>query len=460
MTRAGAAGLLLLVLGAAGCRPGTTGPTLADRNRAPVAAASIPALTLVEGQVVLVEASPYFADPDGDSLSYEARTDAAAARVAVSGSLVTVTAVSSGRTILTLTARDPGGLAATQSTGVTVRPHQAPMAKGTNPSVNLASSDTDYVEVFSYFDDPDGGALSFQASSSNPRVALASVSGLTMSISGVAAGTTTLMLTARDPGGLTAAHEVAVTVVPGPTLGFREDFDSGLGAWGVEQADTMLSEGVLALTNIERGIAGRANRILEAPINFWEARVRLGRTQTDSVVASVIFATGHERYAWYALDVGSGVSVGGSDTNYRFYVLDRTRWPPENRWVVIEGTYGVSDAIRDGAGEFTEIAASLDDGELRAWAGETELFAVTLGDDHPTRLIAIGLWVFPLDGAEARTALFDWVEVSGTHTAGAATASAATDAPVAATEEPATRSAAVAAPARMLRLSGARPGAR
>ena len=127
---------------------------------------------------------------------------------------------------------------------------------------------------------------------------------------------------------------------------------------------------------------------------------------------------------------------------------------------MIEGTYGVSDAVRDGAGEFTEIAASLDDGELRAWAGETELFAVTLGDDHPTRLIAIGLWVFPLDGAEARTALFDWVEVSGTHTAGAATASAATDAPAAATEEPATRSAALAAPARMLRLSGARPGAR
>ena len=395
MTRTGAFRLLLLVLAAAACRPGTTGPTLADRNRAPVAAASIPALTLIEGQVVLVEASPYFADPDGDSLSYEARTDAAVARVAVSGTVVTVTAVSSGRAILTLTARDPGGLAATQSTGVTVRPNRAPVATGSIPAVSLASGETVSVEVSSFFDDPDGGALSFQAASSNPRVALASVSGLTMSISGVAAGTTTLMLTARDPGGLTAAHEVAVTVVPGPMLGFREDFDSGLGAWGVEQADTMLSEGVLALTNIERGIAGRANRILEAPINFWEVRARLGRTRTDSVVASVILATGHERYAWYALDVGSGVSVGGSDTNYRFYALDRTRWPPENRWVVIEGTYGVSDAIRDGAGEFTEIAASLDDGELRAWAGETELFAVTLGDDHPARLIAIGLWVFP-----------------------------------------------------------------
>lgn len=433
----------MLVLATAGCRPGTTGPTLADRNRAPVAAASIPALTLIEGQVVLVEASPYFTDPDGDTLSYEATTDAAAAQVAVSGTQITVTAVSTGRAILTLTARDPDGLAATQSTGVTVRPNRAPVATGSIPAVNLASGEVVPVEVASYFDDPDGGALSYQASSSNPRVALASMSGLTMSIAGVAAGTTTLALTAIDPGGLTAAHEVAVTVVPGPTLGFREDFDSGLEAWGVAQADTVLSEGVLALTNLERGIAGRANRDLEAPINFWEVRARLGRTQTDSVVASVIFATGHERYAWYALDVGSGVSVGGSDTNYRFYVLDRTRWPPENRWVVIEGAFGISDAVQDGAGEFTEIAASLDDGELRARAGETELFAITLGSDHPTRLTAVGLWVFPLDGAEARTALFDWVEVSGTHTAGAATASAA-----------------MAASARIPRLPAFGPGAR
>lgn len=393
--------------------------------------------------MVLVEASPYFTDPDGDSLSYEARTNGTAARVAVSGTLVTVTGVSSGRAILTVTARDPDGLAATQSTGVTVRLNRAPVARGSIPAVSLASGETVPVEVVSFFDDPDGGALSYQASSSDPRVALASMSGLTMSIAGVAAGTTTLTLAATDPGGLTAAHEVPVTVVPGPTLGFREDFDSGLGAWGVQQADTVLSEGVLELTNLDRGIAGRANRELEAPINFWEMRARLGRTQTDSVVASVIFVTGHERYAWYALDVGSGVSVGGNDTNYRFYVLDRTRWPPENRWVVVEGAHGVSDAVHDGAGEFTEITASLDGGELRAWAGETELFTVTLADDHPTRLTAVGLWVFPLDGAEARTALFDWVEVSGTHTAGAARASAA-----------------MAAPARLSRSPELRPGAR
>ncbi len=430
-------GLLLSTLGTAGCRPGTTGPTLADRNRAPLAAASIPSLDLVQGQVVLVEVPPYFTDPDGDSLIYEATTNGLAARVAVAGTLATVTAVASGRAILTLTARDPGGLAATQSTGVTVRPNRAPLAIGSIPAVNLASGETTPVAMGAYFSDPDGGPLGYRASSSNPRVASASVSGSTLLVSGVAAGTTTLVLTARDPGGLAAAHVVEVEVVPGPTLGFRDDFDSNVEAWGVEQANAVLSEGVLAVTNAQRGIAGRMNRDLEAPINFWEMRARLGRSRTDSVVASVIFATGHERYAWYALDIGSGVSVGGSDTNYRFYALDRTRWPPEDRWVVIDGSFGLSEAVHDGAGEFTTVTVSLDDGALRAWAGETELFAVTLGSDHPTRLTAIGLWVFPLDGAEARTALFDWVEVSGTHTAGPGTASAAMAASVGTPRPPA-----------------------
>ena len=408
--------LLVLALGATGCQEGVTRPL----NRAPVPGTPIPPLELVDGQEVLVDMSPYFTDPDGDTLTYEAATDAAAARVTLSGTLATVTATSVGSATLTVTARDPGGLAATQSTGVTVRPNRAPAVRGSIPVVNLASGDIVAVQVAAYFTDPDGGALRYQASSSNPRVALASVSGLTMSVAGVAAGTTTLAVTAVDPGGLTAAHEVTVTVVPGPPIGFREDFDSGLGAWGVEQAETAVSDGVLALTNLTAGIAGRVNHDLEAPVNFWEVRARLGRTRTDSVVASVIFATGDERYAWYALDIGSGVSVGGRDTNYRFYALDRTRWPPENRWVILEGTFGASDAIHDDAGEFTEIAASLEDGELRAWVGDTELFAITLSDEHPTRLTSVGLWVFPLDGAEARTALFDWVEVNGTRTVGAA----------------------------------------
>ena len=410
---------LALLLGSVGCRESSTDP-----NQAPVAAASIPPLALTEGQAVLVELSPYFTDPDRDSLSYGATTDAVSAEVAVSGTVATVTGVSAGSATLTVTARDPGDLSASQSTSVTVRPNLMPVATGTIPAVNLASGETVAVEVASHFSDPDGGALRYEASSSNSRVAIASVTGLTMSVSGVAAGAATVTLTAQDPGGLTAAHEVAVTVVPGPTVGFRDDFDSdSLVAWDVGEAVTVLSDSVLELTNSSAGIAGRVNRDLEAPVNGWEVRARLGRAQTDSVVVSVILTTGHERYGRYALDVGSGVGVEGQDTNYRFYVLDQTRrWPAEDPWVIVEGAYGVSEAVNDGAGEFTEVAASLQDGDLRIRAGDTELASVTLGDEYPLRVTQIGLWVFPLDGAADRTGLFDWVEVSGTQTVGAARA--------------------------------------
>ena len=72
-----------------------------------------------------------------------------------------------------------------------------------------------------------------------------------------------------------------------------------------------VSEGALRLNNRRPDLAGHVDRELEAPINSWEMRARPGRARTDSVIASVIFATGHSRYAAYALDVGSGVGVQG-----------------------------------------------------------------------------------------------------------------------------------------------------
>ena len=416
--------LLALAVASSACREGGTEPSA---NQAPVVAASIPPMVTTEGHTVVVDVLPYFTDPDGDTLSYEvATTDAAVVRVTLSGSLATAAAGAEGTATLTVTARDPGGLSVSQSIDVTVRPNHAPMATGTIPAVDLASGEIVEVDVSRYFTDSDGGALIYEASSSNTRVAAVSVSWLTMSVSGVAAGTATVTVTARDPGGLMAAHEVAVTIVPGPPVGFRDDFSSdSLGEWAIGQAIAVLSEGVLQLTNDAAGIAGRVNWALESPINSWEVRTRLGRTRTDSVVASVIFDTGHPRYRAYALDVGSGVGVQGRDTNYRFYVLDQTRhWPEENPWVIVEGAYGTSEAVHDGAGEFTEVAVTLEDGELRMRAGDTELASVVIDDEYPLYLTSIGLWVFPLDGAADRTALFDWVEVTGTRTVGAARAAA------------------------------------
>ncbi|WP_420635818.1 Ig-like domain-containing protein [Candidatus Palauibacter sp.] len=80
--------------------------------------------------------------------------------------------------------------------------------------MGLAAGDDLTFEVPSYFSDPDGDALSYAAESTDASVATASVSGSTVTITGVAAGSATVTVTARDPAGLTAVQNVAVTAGP------------------------------------------------------------------------------------------------------------------------------------------------------------------------------------------------------------------------------------------------------
>jgi len=188
--------------------------TVRQPNRAPRAVGSIPAQSLGRGATSTIDASRYFTDPDGDALTYTARSsDSGVARVSVSGSTVTITAVANGSGTITVTARDPEGLTASQQAMVTVtQPNRAPQRVGSIPAqtVNPGSSAT--VDASRYFRDPDRDALTYTATSSNSGVARASVSGSTVTITAVAAGSATVTVTARDPGGLSATQTIRVTV--------------------------------------------------------------------------------------------------------------------------------------------------------------------------------------------------------------------------------------------------------
>ncbi len=204
--------------GAASCgKDGDGGGSPVEPNRAPVAAGAIPSQTVTEGETATVNVSSYFNDPDGDALTYSAATsNAAVAGVSVSGSTMTIAGVAPGTASVTVTARDPGGLEAAQSASVTVqRANQAPVTAGAIPSQTVTEGETAPVNVSSYFNDPDGDALTYSAATSNAAVAGVSVSGSTMTIAGVAPGTATVTVTARDPGGLEAAQSVGVTVQSG-----------------------------------------------------------------------------------------------------------------------------------------------------------------------------------------------------------------------------------------------------
>ena len=86
----------------------TTVPDVA--NRSPVALGTLPDHAVGVGGGVVVDAGAAFRDPDGDPLTYEAVSSApAVASVEVSGSTVTVRAVSAGIATVTVTATDISG---------------------------------------------------------------------------------------------------------------------------------------------------------------------------------------------------------------------------------------------------------------------------------------------------------------------------------------------------------------
>ena len=186
----------------------------APQNRAPVAVGSIGALTIDVGATVTTDVASNFNDPDGDALTYSAATsDGGVATATVSGSQVATTGVAAGTATITITARDPGGLTATQTMAVTVQAvNNPPTVTGTIDDQTLNVGDTLTDDVAAHFTDPDGDDLTFAAASSDTAVATASISGSTLTVMALATGSATVTVSATDTGDLTAEIGFTVTV--------------------------------------------------------------------------------------------------------------------------------------------------------------------------------------------------------------------------------------------------------
>ena len=160
----------------------------------------------------MLNVAEYFNDPDGDALAYVASSsNSGTTSVAVAGSVLTITAITKGVVSVTVTASDPGGLS-TQQTLTVLVPNQGPTAVDSVPAQTVFVGETASVDVAAYFNDPDGDALAYSVASSNVAAVTASVAGNLVSLTAITRGMSTVTVTARDPDGLSAEQNIAVTV--------------------------------------------------------------------------------------------------------------------------------------------------------------------------------------------------------------------------------------------------------
>ena len=181
-------------------------------NRAPEGTLPFADVTLPAGVTITFNVFSYFFDPDGDGLTYSGQTsNPDVTAVAVSGSALSLTGVAEGQATVAVTARDPGNLPATLSFGVNVA-KGPPTAVGEIPEDTFEVGETATVDLSGYFTDPDGDALAYAATARFERIARVSVTGSTMTVEGVAEGSTSITAIASDPDGNEATQRTRVTV--------------------------------------------------------------------------------------------------------------------------------------------------------------------------------------------------------------------------------------------------------
>ncbi len=101
--------------------------------------------------------------------------------------------------------------------------NRPPSPAETLPNRTLAPDGTLTVDVSRAFIDPDGDALTYAVSSTDPRVVAASATGARVMLTAVGEGTATIRVTATDPGGLSAIQSFTVTVSTTTSVAFTDD---------------------------------------------------------------------------------------------------------------------------------------------------------------------------------------------------------------------------------------------
>ena len=270
-------------------------------NRVPLAVGLIPSLELAVGDTAAVELSGYFDEPDGQGLTYAAvvsDTGVAGVLVLVAGSLLTVAAETKGVAEVTVTATDPGGLAAIQSFAVTV-PNREPEPVGSIPEKTVPVGETTTLEMAPYFHDPDEDPLVYSAIVADAMVAVAVVSGDAVAVTALAKGATIVTVTATDAEGLSASQPFGATVpnraplavgtVPSDTVAVGETGAVNLSGYFSDPDGDALSYAATSSDTSVIGVSVTAAGVTVAAVAKGEAVVTITATDTEGLTATQAF---------------------------------------------------------------------------------------------------------------------------------------------------------------------------
>ena len=383
---------------------------------APRTCGTIPLQELFVRQTSLLQ--PCFEDPEGEKLALSARSsDAGIATVIVLGQAIRIKAVSPGNATVTVTAEDPGGQTAAMDIEVLV-PNQAPIAKGNMDPIRMLVGGKAQREVDKFFTDPDEQDLVFTVVSSDPAVARAEiVDSIKMLVSGLTLGTSTVTVTATDPGGLSDSRDVEVAVLE-PVQVVYEDFEDGSNGDFLGNFATITSvvDGVMRVTNRYNNYWGWAERSNVNAVE-WEWKGSIGQVEDgeENIPGFMAENASGSNPQIYNMMFGSSAAAediwGIGDHDYVMLY-----WAPG--WTTEGAFWGEADVIGDvEPGEFFEATMTNRSGELTVMVGSTLLIKA----DLLARNWADGLANMILSTLSTTSnvyAAFDWVELNGLEAVG------------------------------------------
>ena len=361
---------------------------------------------------------PKFCDPESEDLTITVRSsDISIATAVPLDQSVRIKAIYPGNATITVTAEDPGGQTASIDIAVLV-PNRAPISFGSIDGIRMLVGGRGVRIVEDNFDDLDDQELTFTARPMDPSVASAEIVGdIKLSVTGLALGSTTAIVTATDPGGLTAELEVGIDILE-PVQILREDFDSNNGgfipSWFASQGDYFSEPGLFRLRGTRIGFFAWATRN-NVVAGEWEWKARLGQEEKDQSAVPGLVA----EHAGGESPVRMFLQFGYSDAAMRWF----SGQTHSHNWGLYyfigfpyrteSGLWGESEAVVDGGGELMEVTFKNRFGMLSGMVGSTVLFE---GFDMLARNWATQTVLLRLQNLTLNTnnwVVFDWVELNG-----------------------------------------------